>query len=152
MKTMNALLKLQEKNLLKYVMFILLTTLLNHDYAIRHVIFYHEWICSRLPIVLKTQWTCFRERTYSNDIHSVLSSHVECVVKIVREQPDIKGLGYYAIFYRVFYVLTDWGDKQVNDPRGYINTQKYVLIKNYKNVLQKCIEYLNLSNLSENLN
>lgn len=75
MKTMNALLKLQEKNLLKYVMFILLTTLLNHDYAIRHVIFYHEWICSRLPIVLKTQWICFRERTYSNDIHSVLSSH-----------------------------------------------------------------------------
>jgi len=55
MKTMNALLKLQEKNLLKYVMFILLTTLLNHDYAIRHVIFYHEWICSRLPMVLKTQ-------------------------------------------------------------------------------------------------
>ena len=80
MKTMNALLKLQEKNLLKYVLcFILLTTLLNHDYAIRHVIFYHEWICSRLPIVLKTQWICFRERTYSNDIHSVLSSHVECV-------------------------------------------------------------------------
>lgn len=39
MKTMNALLKLQEKNLLKYVMFILLTTLLNNDYAIRHVIF-----------------------------------------------------------------------------------------------------------------
>lgn len=37
MKTMNALLKLQEKNLLKYVIFILLTTLLNHDYAIRHV-------------------------------------------------------------------------------------------------------------------
>lgn len=55
MKTMNALLKLQEKNLLKYVMFILLKTLLNHDYAIRHVIFYHEWICSRLPMVLKTQ-------------------------------------------------------------------------------------------------
>ncbi len=55
MKTMNALLKLQEKNLLKYVMFILLTTLLNHDYEIRHVIFYHEWICSRLPMVLKTQ-------------------------------------------------------------------------------------------------
>ena len=58
-------------------MFILLTTLLNHDYAIRHVIFYHEWICSRLPIVLKTQWICFRERTYSNDIHSVLSSHTD---------------------------------------------------------------------------
>ena len=30
-------LKLQEKNLLKYVIFILLTNLLNHDYAIRHV-------------------------------------------------------------------------------------------------------------------
>jgi hypothetical protein len=84
MKTMNALLKLQEKNLLKYVMFILLTTLLNHDYEIRHVIFYHEWICSRLPMVLKTQWICFRERTYSNDIHSVLSSHIELVGLITR--------------------------------------------------------------------
>lgn len=94
MKTMNALLKLQEKNLLKYVMFILLTTLLNHDYAIRHVIFYHEWICSRLPIVLKTQWICFRERTYSNDIHSVLSSHVEtCVLLYNKEYYDkeVKG-------------------------------------------------------------
>ena len=78
---MNALLKLQEKNLLKYVMFILLTTLLNHDYAIRHVIFYHEWICSRLPIVLKTQWICFREQTYSNDIHSVLSTQRGTLVK-----------------------------------------------------------------------
>ena len=33
MPTTDALLKLQEKNLLKYVIFILLTTLLNHDYA-----------------------------------------------------------------------------------------------------------------------
>ena len=71
---MNALLKLQEKNLLKYVMFILLTTLLNHDYAIRHVIFYHEWICSRLPIVLKTQWICSRERTRAGNINTVSST------------------------------------------------------------------------------
>ena len=62
-------------------MFILLTTLLNHEYAIRHVIFYHEWICSRLPIVLKTQWICFREQTYSNDIHSVLSTQRGTLVK-----------------------------------------------------------------------
>ena len=54
MPTTDALLKLLEKNLLKYVIFILLTTLLNHDYTIRHV-FYHEWMYSRLPIVPKTQ-------------------------------------------------------------------------------------------------
>ena len=39
-----------------------------------------DWICSRIPIVPKAKWICFRERTYSNDIHSVLSSHVETVV------------------------------------------------------------------------
>lgn len=33
-----------------------------------------DWICSRIPIVPKAKWICFRERTYSNDIHSVLSS------------------------------------------------------------------------------
>lgn len=38
-----------------------------------------DWICSRIPIVPKAKWICFRERTYSNDIHSVLSSHVETV-------------------------------------------------------------------------
>ena len=42
-------------------MFILLTTLLNHDYAIRHVIFYHEWICSR-------------ERTRAGNINAVSST------------------------------------------------------------------------------
>lgn len=36
-----------------------------------------DWICSRLPIAPKTQWICFRERTYSNDIHSILSSQVD---------------------------------------------------------------------------
>ena len=55
-------------------MFILLTTLLNHEYAIRHVIFYHEWICSRLPIVLKTQWICSRERTRAGNINAVSST------------------------------------------------------------------------------
>ena len=69
-------------------MFILLTTLLNHDYAIRHVIFYHEWICFRLPIVLKTQWICFRERTYSNDIYSVLSSHTEAIALLSKLDVD----------------------------------------------------------------
>ena len=38
---------------------------------------YDWWICSRLPIAPKTQWICFRERAGSNDIHSVLSSHVD---------------------------------------------------------------------------
>ena len=47
-----------------------------------------DWICSRIPIVPKAKWICFRERTYSNDIHSVLSSHVETVVKLVRKAPD----------------------------------------------------------------
>jgi hypothetical protein len=36
-----------------------------------------DWICSRIPIVPKAKWICFRERTYSNDIHSVLSSQEE---------------------------------------------------------------------------
>ena len=36
-------------------------------------------ICSRLPIAPKTQWICSRERTHSNDIHSILSSHAETV-------------------------------------------------------------------------
>nr|DAM84927.1 MAG TPA: hypothetical protein [Caudoviricetes sp.] len=44
-----------------------------------------DWICSRIPIVPKAKWICFRERTYSNDIHSVLSSHVECVAKLTRK-------------------------------------------------------------------
>ena len=34
-----------------------------------------DWICSRIPIVPKAKWICFRERTYSNDIHSVLLRH-----------------------------------------------------------------------------
>ena len=45
-----------------------------------------DWICSRIPIVPKAKWICFRERTYSNDIHSVLSSHVETCVLLVRER------------------------------------------------------------------
>nr|DAE90634.1 MAG TPA: hypothetical protein [Caudoviricetes sp.] len=44
-----------------------------------------DWICSRIPIVPKAKWICFRERTYSNDIHSVLSSHVETVCLLSRE-------------------------------------------------------------------
>ena len=36
-------------------------------------------ICSRLPIAPKTQWICSRERTHSNDIHSILSSHGEAL-------------------------------------------------------------------------
>lgn len=47
-----------------------------------------DWICSRIPIVPKAKWICFRERTYSNDIHSVLSSHVETVVLLSHKSPD----------------------------------------------------------------
>lgn len=47
-----------------------------------------DWICSRIPIVPKAKWICFRERTYSNDIHSVLSSHVETVMSLVQQKPD----------------------------------------------------------------
>ena len=47
-----------------------------------------DWICSRIPIVPKAKWICFRERTYSNDIHSVLSSHVETVVLLSQQKPD----------------------------------------------------------------
>jgi len=46
-----------------------------------------DWICSRIPIVPKAKWICFRERTYSNDIHSVLSSHVETVCLLVLRNP-----------------------------------------------------------------
>lgn len=47
-----------------------------------------DWICSRIPIVPKAKWICFRERTYSNDIHSVLSSHVETLVVLSHKKPD----------------------------------------------------------------
>ena len=40
------------------------------------------------PIVPKAKWICFRERTYSNDIHSVLSSHVETVVLLSQRKAD----------------------------------------------------------------
>lgn len=47
-----------------------------------------DWICSRIPIVPKAKWICFRERTYSNDIHSVLSSHVETVALLSKLNVD----------------------------------------------------------------
>ena len=47
-----------------------------------------DWICSRIPIVPKAKWICFRERTYSNDIHSVLSSHIETVVLLSKLNVD----------------------------------------------------------------
>lgn len=47
-----------------------------------------DWICSRIPIVPKAKWICFRERTYSNDIHSVLSSHVETCVLLSHKSAD----------------------------------------------------------------
>ena len=43
-------------------------------------------ICSRLPIAPKTQWICSRERTHSNDIHSILSSHVETVALLSHQK------------------------------------------------------------------
>ena len=45
-------------------------------------------ICSRLPIAPKTQWICSRERTHSNDIHSILSSHVETVALLSKLDVD----------------------------------------------------------------
>lgn len=45
-------------------------------------------ICSRLPIAPKTQWICSRERTHSNDIHSILSSHVETVALLSKLNVD----------------------------------------------------------------
>jgi len=49
-----------------------------------------DWICSRIPIVPKAKWICFRERTYSNDIHSVLSSHVETVAQLINQNAKAK--------------------------------------------------------------
>ena len=45
-------------------------------------------ICSRLPIAPKTQWICSRERTHSNDIHSILSSHCETVALLSKLDVD----------------------------------------------------------------
>lgn len=45
-------------------------------------------ICSRLPIAPKTQWICSRERTHSNDIHSILSSHLETVALLSKLDVD----------------------------------------------------------------
>ena len=45
-------------------------------------------ICSRLPIAPKTQWICSRERTHSNDIHSILSSHAETVALLSKLDVD----------------------------------------------------------------
>lgn len=49
-----------------------------------------DWICSRIPIVPKAKWICFRERTYSNDIHSVLSSHVETAVILSKKNANAR--------------------------------------------------------------
>ncbi len=62
------------------------------------------------------------------------SNGVMCSLKNVVYK---KAWGIMPLFCCVFYVRIDWGDKQVNDPRGYINTQKYVLMKNYKGVFAK---------------
>ena len=95
MKTMNALLKLQEKNLLKYVIFILLTNLLNHDYAIRHV--FLSWMdmfsstdsaknaVDMFPQTAQTRkrlWICSHKQKNSKDIQPIVSSHVEVVVEL----------------------------------------------------------------------
>ena len=98
MKTMNALLKLQEKNLLKYVIFILLTTLLNHDYAIRHV--FLSWMdmfsstdsaknaVDMFPQTAQTRkrlWICSRKQKNSKDIQPIVSSHIENVALLIKE-------------------------------------------------------------------
>ena len=55
-----------------------------------------DWICSRIPIVPKAKWICFRERTYSNDIHSVLSSHVETIVLLQRNLVEILRFRHFS--------------------------------------------------------
>lgn len=62
-----------------------------------------DWICSRIPIVPKAKWICFRERTYSNDIHSVLSSQIESGDVVAYQTMDGT-----AVIHRV----VDYGDTE----------------------------------------
>lgn len=105
-----------------------------------------EWICSRIPIVPKAKWICFRERTYSNDIHSVLSSHVETIcllsklntkqhieVEVKMDELDITAAESKATYEEIkTYVLEHTGLKvshlyiaQVKQKYGIIERENY---------------------------
>ena len=77
-------------------------------------------ICSRLPIAPKTQWICFRERAYSNDIYSVLSSHVETVVLLSKGEIDSKKV-------RVEFSLEDMDMSGFQKGATYEQIKAYVL-------------------------
>lgn len=66
-----------------------------------------DWICSRIPIVPKAKWICFRERTYSNDIHSVLSSQIEDELIHIPKHITEKDYDYQkknkTLYYRIKY-------------------------------------------------
>ena len=79
-----------------------------------------DWICSRIPIVPKAKWICFRERTYSNDIHSVLSSHVETVVLLSKGEVDSKKI-------RIEFSLEDMDMSEFQDGATYTQIKDYVL-------------------------
>ena len=81
-----------------------------------------DWICSRIPIVPKAKWICFRERTYSNDIHSVLSSHVETVVLLSKGEVDSKKI-------RVEFSLEDMDMSGFQKGATYEQIKAYVLEK-----------------------
>ena len=81
-----------------------------------------DWICSRIPIVPKAKWICFRERTYSNDIHSVLSSHVETVVLLSKGEIDSKKV-------RVEFSLEDMDMSGFQKGATYEQIKAYVLEK-----------------------
>jgi len=79
-----------------------------------------DWICYRIQIVPKAKWICFRERTYSNDIHSVLSSHVETVVLLSKGVIDSKRI-------RVEFPLDDMEITSFRAKATYPQIKEYVL-------------------------
>ncbi len=81
-----------------------------------------DWICSRIPIVPKAKWICFRERTYSNDIHSVLSSHVETVVLLSKGMIDSRKV-------KVDFSLEDMDLSKFKGKATYEQIKAYVLEK-----------------------
>jgi len=70
--------------------------------------------------VPKAKWICFRERTYSNDIHSVLSSHVETVTRLSKRVRE--------------YAYIDVNTSDIKDDKSfekptYKNIKEYILNK-----------------------
>lgn len=118
-----------------------------------------DWICSRIPIVPKAKWICFRERTYSNDIHSVLSSHIETVcllsklhanqhieVELQMDELDLTAAESKATYEEIKeYVLKQSGLKvsnlyiaQVKQKCGIIERENYNLPKSENSRQPKC--------------